>query len=121
MITRTCEPSAQDLCFGRVNSKATARFFMKDLYSCIPKILHEHLRKSRYYAEKSEALIFQADESRKQSENTQECFRKLKELILAAGKTTIKGETSPAKKARLKSLYVPPVYRILMIKAPMVT
>lgn len=92
---------------SRVNSKATVRFQMKDLTSIIPVLLHSQLRASKYYAEKSHSLVIHADGSRKQSDNIHECFQKLRLLIEAAGKTVVKGETSPEQAVRVKNLYVP--------------
>lgn len=91
---------------GRVNSKATARFQMKDLISLVPGILHHQLRRSRYYAPKSETLVIQADGSRRQSANVDQCFQILRDQIIAAGKIVVRGETSPEQKARVKKLYV---------------
>lgn len=91
---------------GRVNSKATARFQMKDLISIVPSMLHRQLRRSQYYAPNSESLVIQADSHRKQRDNVDQCFQVLRDLILTAGKITVRGETSPEQKARVKGLYV---------------
>lgn len=88
----------------RVNSKATARFQMRDLTPLVPSIIHQQLQKSQYYAPNSQTLVIQADDSRKQSDNVDQCFRRLRDLILAAGKSVVKGETSPEQKARVKQL-----------------
>jgi peptidyl-tRNA hydrolase ICT1 len=90
----------------RVNSKATARFQLKDLTPLVPSIIHQQLQKSQYYAPKSQTLVIHADGSRKQSDNVDQCFHTLRDLILAAGKTVVKGETSPEQRARVKQLYV---------------
>lgn len=79
---------------------------MKDLVSLVPGIVHQQLRKTQYYAPKSETLVIQADGSRKQSENVNQCFQVLRDLILNAGKIAVKGETSPEQKSRVKNLYV---------------
>lgn len=97
---RTCS-----LC-RRVNSKATARFQMKDLISIVPTILHQPLRRSQYYAPKSESLVIHADSCRKQGDNVDQCFRILRDLILSAGQIAVRGETAPAQKAKVKGLYV---------------
>lgn len=97
---------AHEAYVARVNSKATARFQMQDLISIIPSILHQPLRRSQYYAPNSESLVIQADTSRKQRENVDQCFQILRDLILSAGKIVIRGETSPKQKARVKGLYV---------------
>ena len=105
----SASPSMQgdmELMVGRVNSKATARFQMKDLFTIVPKILHQQLRRSQYYAPNSETLVIQADSSRKQSDNVNQCFETLRDLILTAGKIAVRGETSLEQKARVKGLYV---------------
>lgn len=97
---------AHEAYVGRVNSKATARFQMKDLIAIVPTILHQPLRRSQYYAPNSESLVIQADTSRKQRENVDQCFQILRDLILSSGKIAIRGETSSTQKARVKGLYV---------------
>lgn len=93
--------------FYRVNTKATVRFQMQDLSCIVPALLHSQLRASKYYAKNSHSLVIHADGSRKQSDNIHECFQKLRRLIEAAGKTVVKGETSPKQAARVRNLYVP--------------
>ena len=105
----TCTSLLEDMelmVFGRTNSKATARFQWKDLSSLVPRILHQQLRKSQYYAPNSESLVIQADSSRKQRDNVDQCFQILRDLIITAGKIAVKGETSPEQEARVKGLYV---------------
>lgn len=77
---------------------------MKKLLPLIPNVLHQQLHASQYYAERSDSLVIQAGGSRKQSENVQDCFRKLQDLIKAAGRTSVKGQTSPGQLARVKRL-----------------
>ena len=79
---------------------------MMDLLPLVPSILHPQLQESRYYAPKSGALVIQADGSRKQTDNVQECFKKLQDLILSAGRSVVRGETTPEQIARAKRLYV---------------
>lgn len=88
----------------RVNSKATVRVPLKHLHSIVPGILYEQLASTRYYAERSDSLVIQADSSRKQTENVQECFAKLQDLFLFAGKNTVQGETSPEQAAKVRKL-----------------
>ncbi len=89
----------------RTNSKATVRLAIKDLSHLTPSFFHEALAASQYYAAKSEALIVQADSSRKQSDNVEECFRKLYQNIMQICRSTIKGETSPDQVRKVKKLY----------------
>ncbi len=84
------------------------RLPLKDLLPSVPNILHNQIRASPYYAEKSDALVIQADSNRKQSDNVTACFTKLQDLILAAGRSSVKGETSPEQAERVKSLYSTP-------------
>jgi peptidyl-tRNA hydrolase ICT1 len=72
----------------------------------VPKILHPEIEGSRYYAENSKSLVIQGDGSRSRTDNTQECYKKLHALIVAAGRSTVRGETSQAQVERVKSLYV---------------
>lgn len=92
--------------FCRVNSKATLRIHMKDFFPMIPKILHPDIKGSRYYAANSKSLVIQGDASRNRNENIQECYKKLHTTIVAAGRATVRGETSPAQVEKVKNLYV---------------
>lgn len=89
----------------RVNSKATLRVPMKDLLGLVPSLLHHRIRASQYYAERSDSLVFQADSNRKQADNVDLCFTKLRGLILAAGRSSVEGETSPEQADRVERLY----------------
>ena len=93
------------LMLQRVNSKATIRLFMKDLLPLVPNILHQQIKESRFHAERSNALVIQADGSRKQGDNVEEVFTKLRDLIVAAGKKSVRGETSPEQVKKVKRLY----------------
>ena len=77
-----------------MNSKATLRISLDQLFPLVPTLFHPHLCNSRYYAEKTNSLVIQADDSRKQSDNVHSCFVKLHSLILEAGSRAIPGETS---------------------------
>ena len=72
----------------------------------VPKILHPDIEASRYYAENSKALVIQGDGSRDRTHNIQECYRKLHALIIAAGRTSVRGETSPTQVEKVKNLSV---------------
>ena len=77
---------------------------MKDLLPLIPRILHSEVKRSRFYAGKSESLIMQSDASRKQTGNVEECYQKLYSIIVTAGRATVRGETSPEQTRRIKNL-----------------
>lgn len=89
----------------RTNSKATIRLAMKDLLPLMPPILRASITGSRHYAAKSDALVFQADSSRKQGDNVEECFRNLHQLIVQTGHSVIKKEISTAQVEKVKKLY----------------
>lgn len=59
---------------------------------------------SRYHAQKSGDIVIQADDSRKQNENVNICFRKLHELIMRAGRDVVPGETSHEQLKRVEDL-----------------
>ena len=67
-------------------------------------MLHEPLKASRYFSKSSHSLVIQADSSRKQSENIQECHRKLQDLIVTTGKSIVRGETSFYQVEKVKNL-----------------
>ena len=48
--------------------------------------------------------MIQADDSRKQGDNVDMCFRKLHELVVQAGRDVIPGETSPEQRKRVEGL-----------------
>lgn len=79
---------------------------MSALLPLVPKILHPSIRSSRYYAENSQALVIQADDSRKQSQNLNACFDKLTSMIAEAGRAAVPGETSPEQKKKVQKLCV---------------
>ena len=72
----------------------------------VPRILHPKIQASRYYAKKSKSLVIQGDGSRDRTHNVQECYKKLHALMTAAGRSVIRGETSPAQVEKVKILFV---------------
>ncbi|DAA75055.1 TPA_exp: Peptidyl-tRNA hydrolase domain protein [Trichophyton benhamiae CBS 112371] len=101
-FSRSSGPGGQNV--NKVNSKATIKVPMSALLPLVPKILHPSIRSSRYYAENSQALVIQADESRKQSQNLNACFDKLTSMIAEAGRAAVPGETSPEQKKKVQKL-----------------
>lgn len=87
-----------------MSSKATVRIPTSSLLERIPKLLHQPILASRYRAAKSNDIVIQSDDARKQNENVNACFRKLHELIVEAGRETVPGETSPEQKKRVEQL-----------------
>lgn len=89
---------------GRVNSKATLKVPLGALFPHIPAALHDEVKKSRFYAERSGALIIQSGDSRRQSDNVEACYRKWYESMVSVGKAAIPGETSAEQKKKVKEL-----------------
>jgi peptidyl-tRNA hydrolase ICT1 len=90
-----------------MSSKATLRVSLGQLLPLLPSLTHQALRDSRYYARSSDSIVIQADESRKQSDNSRQCLIRLHSLIRDIARTAIPGETSEAQKERVKKLFVP--------------
>jgi peptidyl-tRNA hydrolase ICT1 len=88
----------------RINSKATLKVSMSDLSSHIPVLLHPGLRGLPFYAKKSDMLIIQADENRKQSDNTRACIARLYQIIMGVARDAIPGETSETQKQHVEKL-----------------
>jgi peptidyl-tRNA hydrolase ICT1 len=104
-ISEQCGRSSRhDAKLDRVNSKAQLRVPVGQLLSRLPTALHASIRTGRYYAQKSDSLLIQSDESRKQSENKQNCFRRLSELIEEEFKKVVPAETSKSQAVKVKKL-----------------
>lgn len=88
----------------RVNSKAQLRVSLDQLLPMLPEALHEGIRTSRYHAEKTNTLLIQCDESRKQAVNKDTCYRRLNELIMEVYHKTVPGVTSEEQKEKVKKL-----------------
>ncbi|KAL9638294.1 MAG: hypothetical protein Q9204_001553 [Flavoplaca sp. TL-2023a] len=102
-FSRSSGPGGQNV--NKVNSKATLRLPLRELLPSVPNLLHNQIKASPYYAQKSDTLVIQADSNRKQSDNVDACYAKLQDLILTAGRSSIKGETSPEQAEKVKRLY----------------
>jgi peptidyl-tRNA hydrolase ICT1 len=89
-----------------MSSKATLRVPLEQLLPLLPPLTHQALRDSRFYARNSNSIVIQADESRKQSDNSRQCLVRLHSLIREIAQTAIPGETSEAQKERVKKLLV---------------
>ncbi|KZF21918.1 peptidyl-tRNA hydrolase domain-containing protein [Xylona heveae TC161] len=101
-FSRSSGPGGQNV--NKVNSKATLRLSLDALYNWVPRPLRASIKDSRYYAPNSNSLIIQADDTRSQAKNANQCFGRLHELILQAARNTIPGETSDEQRERVKGL-----------------
>ncbi|KAF2000473.1 peptidyl-tRNA hydrolase domain-containing protein [Amniculicola lignicola CBS 123094] len=100
-FSRSSGPGGQNV--NKVNSKATLKVPLDALLKHVPSALHSEIRSSRYVAPKSNAVIIQADDSRKQSDNAQSCYARLHQVVVEAGRV-LPGETSAAQAERVKNL-----------------
>lgn len=89
---------------SRVNSKATLKVALEDVFSFVPSVLHPHIRASPYATSKSQSIVISSDDSRKQNDNTRSCFLKLHQLIMEAGRNSVPGETSAEQSKRVEGL-----------------
>ena len=87
-----------------MSSKATLRIRTSSLLPLLPTLLRPAILSSRYHAAKSSDIVIQADDSRKQNDNVNACYRKLQELIAEAGREAVPGETSAAQVEKVKGL-----------------
>jgi len=101
-FSRSSGPGGQNV--NKVNSKATLKVPLDALLHHIPAALHGEIRRSRYVAARSNAIIVQAADSRKQSDNAQSCYRRIYEAIARAGQDAVPAETSAAQVQRVKQL-----------------
>lgn len=90
----------------RVNSKATLKVPLSALLPLVPSILHQDLRSSRYVADRTDAIVIQSDEARKQSANVESCYEKLFRAVEETARNVIPGETSVEQRDRVRDLYV---------------
>ncbi|KAL1601786.1 hypothetical protein SLS60_006701 [Paraconiothyrium brasiliense] len=104
-FSRSSGPGGQNV--NKVNSKATLKVPLDALLEHVPSALHHEIRTSRYVAERSSAIIIQADDSRKQNDNAHSCYKRLYEAVVEAGRAAIPGETSAEQAKRVKDLYSP--------------
>ncbi|KAB8203559.1 RF-1 domain-containing protein [Aspergillus parasiticus] len=101
-FSRSSGPGGQNV--NKVNSKATLKVPLHSLLPLVPRILHRPLRSSRYFAERSESLVIQSEESRKQAANVESCYEKLHELLKNTATDAIPGETSQEQRHRVHKL-----------------
>ncbi|KAB8659309.1 hypothetical protein FH972_026198 [Carpinus fangiana] len=66
--------------------------------------LHAKIRASPYVTGKAENIVISSDDQRKQTANTESCFKKLADLIIDAGAKSIPGETSDETRERVTLL-----------------
>ncbi|EOA89923.1 uncharacterized protein SETTUDRAFT_63721, partial [Exserohilum turcica Et28A] len=101
-FSRSSGPGGQNV--NKVNSKATLKVPIDALLRHVPAALHGDIKRSRYYAANSAALVVHADDSRKQSDNVRSCFRRLHDAIVDAARKAVPAQASPEQAHRVKLL-----------------
>ena len=90
----------------RTSSKATLRVNLEDITPAVPRLILEQLASSRFAADRGKALVFQADTSRKQGDNKDDCFSKLDDLIASCYSNAVKKDASPEQLKKVEKLQV---------------
>ena len=90
----------------RVNSKATLRVPLGALLNHVPTALHDELRRSRYVGAKSNDIVDEAKDSRKQNDNAHACYKRLFDAIVEAGRIAVPNETTAEQMRHVKNLCV---------------
>ena len=77
---------------------------MSKLQQLMPDLVFQQLRRSSYFAPKSDSLVIQSGDSRNQRDNENTCWVKLIEEIRTLGQSVLRKETSAPQKAKVKEL-----------------
>ncbi|KAL3479159.1 RF-1 domain-containing protein [Aspergillus californicus] len=101
-FSRSGGPGGQNV--NKVNSKATLKVSLDSLLPLLPRLLHPPLQTSRYYAARTNSLVIQAEESRKQTANIETCYDKLYQLLKNTAKDLVPGETTAKQRDRVQKL-----------------
>ncbi|KAF3005126.1 hypothetical protein E8E13_010271 [Curvularia kusanoi] len=101
-FSRSSGPGGQNV--NKVNSKATLRVPLGALLNHVPTALHDELRRSRYVGAKSNDIVVQADDSRKQNDNAYACYKRLYDAIVEAGRIAVPNETTAEQMRHVKNL-----------------
>lgn len=89
---------------GRTETKATTTWPIKILLGVLPSILHESVRSSKFYSQRSDSISIQAQTERSRTANRDENHQKLFEELQTLYKTTVPGETSAVKARKYEAL-----------------
>lgn len=79
---------------------------LEALLNHVPAALHGEISRSRYVSAKSNDIIVQADDSRKQNDNAHSCYKRLYDAIVEAGRNAVPNETSVEQMRHVKNLWV---------------
>ncbi|KAH7029163.1 uncharacterized protein B0I36DRAFT_245203 [Microdochium trichocladiopsis] len=97
-FSRSSGPGGQHV--NKTESKATTSWSISELSRCLPKILHQTLRQSKYYVKRSDSILVQAQTQRSRAANSDENRGKLMEEIQRMYKELVPGVTSSETKKK---------------------
>lgn len=86
-------------------TKATLHLNLKNNANFLPDFVLRKIRENSNHLTKEDEIVLQADESRKQTDNHEEAYRRLHKIILSAVSKDLPGVTSAEKKKRVAELY----------------
>ncbi|TVY24654.1 hypothetical protein LHYA1_G006882 [Lachnellula hyalina] len=89
---------------NNTDSKATTTWEFDTLTRYVPKVLHEELRGSRYFARRSNTISIQCATHRNKTKNTSETHKRLFEELSRLYKKTVPGTTDPEQKKKVDDL-----------------
>ncbi|KAL7269407.1 hypothetical protein RUND412_007937 [Rhizina undulata] len=99
-FSRSSGPGGQNV--NKINSKATLRLSLRDNAGFMPNFILQKVRENSNYLTKNDEIVIQSDNFRTQSQNVDECFRRLHDSI--RGCIQLPGETSPEQKKHVTKL-----------------
>ncbi|KAK4444997.1 hypothetical protein QBC34DRAFT_359063 [Podospora aff. communis PSN243] len=101
-FSRSSGPGGQHV--NKTETKATTTWPVKQLLGILPSLLHESIRSSKYYSQRSDSISIQAQTQRSRIANRDENHQKLFEELQALYKSTVPGETSADKIRKYEAL-----------------
>ncbi|RSL65082.1 hypothetical protein CEP53_003859 [Fusarium sp. AF-6] len=93
--SRSSGPGGQHV--NKTETKVTTAYPVRELLSKLPKLLHQSIRESRYYTEKSDSLTFHSQDSRSRDANAKDNYRKMIKEVCRIYEHVVPNETSKAK------------------------
>jgi peptidyl-tRNA hydrolase ICT1 len=90
----------------RLATKATLHLDLTNRAGFLPDYILRKVRENSRHLTKNDEIVIQADDSRKQPQNVEECFNRLHKILLSCVAKDVPGATSAEQKKRVAGLYV---------------
>ncbi|GAA6062030.1 hypothetical protein JCM10212_005463 [Sporobolomyces blumeae] len=100
-FSRSSGPGGQHV--NRTESRATVRLFLP-CPTLVPPYALPRLEQGPYYSANPASLLVSSSETRSQHSNLEQCFRKLKAIIVDAAERDLVGPTAPEQVDKVKRL-----------------